>query len=268
MGRTFVGRIPALASRLGPVCSTSFRLAARISNALRAGTPERNFAALESVDLLLVCAPAPAFCSLVDSGFLTDIDWRNKTVLVCDSTILSGDIPLPRDCGAAVASLNPVPGLPNCFATEGDHQAVRIARLLATALGGKAHHFPPERMLLYKAALSLTNSLFTPLIEGTVECLRQSGMPTREATRLAEALLKESLRAYRHSGRKSWSGPVASGDRGAVERQYLAIAADKPLLASYFRNAAEFAFDLYRTFPELTRYDKARFSRSGKGPCS
>lgn len=186
-------------------------------------------------------------------------------MLFCASPLSSGEVPLLREHGASVASLNPVPGLPDCFAVEGDARAVHHAKLIVAALGGKAHQFPEDRMPLFRAALSLTNSLFTPLVEGTVECLRQSGMPARSAALLAEALLKESLRAYMHSGRKSWSGPVASRDRCALECQYLAIAEFNPLLASYFRNAADFAFEFYRTFPELTRYDKARVSESGKG---
>jgi hypothetical protein len=54
---------------------------------------------------------------------------------------------------------------------------------------------------------------------------------------------------------------VARADRAGVDREYRALLDAKPLMGQYFRGAADFAFDLYRTFPELTRYNQSRWEK-------
>jgi len=50
-------RFWSLPERLGPVKSSSYRLASRIANMLRAGHPVKDYADFESCILILVCVP-------------------------------------------------------------------------------------------------------------------------------------------------------------------------------------------------------------------
>src|SRR5262249_16465865 len=71
----------------------------------------------------------------------------------------------------------------------------------------------------YAAGLSFGASLFTPLMEASLLCLQEAGMPKPGAMKVVEALFQSSLRAYLYAGRRSWSGPLSAGDRatGRVE---------------------------------------------------
>lgn len=259
VSRSCLARVSNLPRHLGPVASTSYRLAARIANSLKAGFPSREMSALDDCTLVLVCAPGGTIrrvCGLLKDASL---QWKGKTLLVFDSGEYSCDVPEFRARGAAVASLNPVDGLPDRYVIEGDREALRHAKLLVRAMGGKPVEIASDQIRMYDAAQTLAGSLFTPLIETCVECIRQTGVTGPAAAAMGEALLQRSLRAFMYAGRKSWSGPVARAERAAVDRECRALTAAKPLMGQYFRNAADFAFALYQTFPELTRYNRARW---------
>ena len=255
-GRSFFSRVPKLARQLGPVASTSYRLAARISNTLRAGTPVRKFADLQTSGFVVFCFPEGPLSSLAN---LEELDWTRKVILFCESPddpLLETEL---RSRGAAVASIRTISALRNRFVISGDRTAVRFAQTVASSLHGHAVLVSREHLLLFESALTLSDSFFTPLLETAVECLRQAGMEQKEAAELSAALFQHSLRTFRHAGRKSWAGPVALSDDAAVSAQQQALASAKPMMGAYFRDAGRFSFELYQTFPELTRYDKQRW---------
>ncbi len=261
VSRSFVARIPKLARQLGPVSSTSYRLASRISNTIKAGTPVRSFADLQSCGILLLSFPGRSSIPLAN---LDAFDWRRKIVLCCDTLDDPCFVAELRRRGAAVADLSSIPGLPDRYAVVGDNAAVRFAKSLVRSLHGRPLEVPREQLALFQAALTLSGSFFTPLLETAMECLRQSGVEESEAATLAESLFQHSLRSFKHAGRKSWSGAIALADDEAIAVQEQALQAKKPLMGAYFRDAARHSFDLYQTFPELTRYNKERWGEFRK----
>ncbi len=224
----------------------------------------RTAAELSVADVLLICVPGTSLEPLVDHNFILAVNWPGKSVL-----ILEGLNPAPiakalRDRGAAVGTLSTVPGLPDHFLVTGDRPAVRLAKTIVHSLKGKAIEIAQDRLLLFEAALTLTGSLFTPLVETAVESLRQTGLDQVLAAKTVDLLFLESLRSFRRSGRKSWSGPIARGDRPGMDAQQEALHLVKPAMGVFFRDAARFGFELYQTFPELTRYDKVRWKEFRK----
>jgi predicted short-subunit dehydrogenase-like oxidoreductase (DUF2520 family) len=256
IGRSFLPRLPSLARRLGPVASVSYRLAARIANGLKAGRAVRDIGDLNGCAVIMLCAAAGSVDRIARGLTEARLDWSAKTLLICDSHAYTCDFPQFRERGAAMASVNQIEGYAHHYAIEGDREALREAKVLVRDLRGKPVEILSDRVRMYDAARTLAGSLFTPLIETCAECIRQAGVTGPAATTLAEALLQRSLRAFMHSGRKSWSGPVARAERDVINREFLALQAAKPMMGKYFRSAADFALDLYRTFPELTRYDR------------
>ncbi len=260
--RSFLNRIPALRGQLGPVASTSLRLAARISKALRAGSPVRTPAELDAADVLLICVPGMPLEPLIDAAFLDAIHWPRKSVLILEGGNVANVASVADDLrsrGAAVGTLATVPGLPDHFVVTGDRPPVRLAKATVHSLGGQALEIPAGRMPIFECALTLTGSLFTPLLEAVVESLRHAGLEQPKAARIADLLLLQSLRSFRRAGRKSWSGPIALADHAAVDAQQKALEQVNPAMAAFFRDAARYGFELYQTFPELTRYDKVRW---------
>ncbi len=262
VGRTRLSALPLLSAELGPVASTSFRLATRIANSLKAGFPVRSLGELDQSATILVCALGVTKQRLEAELSRAALDWKGKILLAFDSGSYSCDFLEFRRQGASVASLNAVDGYQGRYVVEGDRDALRVAKVLARALRGKIIEVNSEGVRLYDAGRTLAGSLFTPLIESCVECLRQAGIPGPVATATAEALLQRSLRSFMHAGRKSWGGPVAQADRETLDREYQAVTQANPLMGAYFRHSTEFALAFYRTFPELTRYNPARWRKA------
>lgn len=236
--------------------STSLRLASRISNNLRAGRPVREFAGLQDAELILLSVPGEQAGPLMDFDAL---DWTGKTVLVCDSAADLDLIEALRTHGIPQAALNPVPGFSDLFSVTGDRTAVREAKSLVKSLQATAIEVPVGRLNLFGAALTLSTSLFTPMLDIAADCLRQSGLTPMEAAKWTDTLFQQTIRGYRHAGRKSWSGPVASADSKSLKAQEDALHTLSPLAGGLFRDAVRYSFDLYQTFPELTRYNKERW---------
>jgi len=262
--RSFLSRLPALRSQLGPVASTSLRLAARMTNALRAGTPVRAASDLDLADVLLICIPGMPLEPLIDDAFMDAIQWPRKSVLILEGGNGSPVEHALRTRGAAVGTLATVPGLPDHFVITGDRPAVRLAKAMVHSLQGQVFEIAADRVLLFECALTLTGSLFTPFLEAVVESLRHAGLEQPKAAATADLLFLQSLRSFRRAGRKSWSGPIALADRAALDAQQDALQQVNPAMANFFRDAVRYGFELYQTFPELTRYDKVRWKEFRK----
>ncbi len=211
--------------------------------------------------MILLSVPGEPAGSLLDFSAL---NWKEKTVLVCDSAADFGLIRALRAHGVSQATLSPVPGFINLFSVTGDRIAVREGKSLVKSLHGTAIEVPEERLNLFEAALTLSTSLFTPMLDIAADCLRQSGMTQTEAAKWTATLFQQTIRGYRHAGRKSWSGPVALADSNSLKDQESALKTLSPLAASLFHNAVRYSFDLYQTFPELTRYNRERWRTFSK----
>ena len=241
---SFVAHLPRLADDLGPVAAQSYRLASRIVNSIGAGHAVRRYEDLDSSPLILVCAPAKSLVATV-SSLSNAIQCRGKTILLCDAGADSRVLSSLQSRGAAVGSIQVIPGSEDRrFVAEGDRAAVREAKLLVKEIGGRVEEVRTGKLGVYAAALSFGGGLFTPLMEASLLCLQEAGMPKANAMKVVEALFRATLRAYAYTGKRSWSGPLAEGDRAAVRRELEALAASKPLLARHYREACTLALQL------------------------
>ncbi len=251
VGKSFIAQLPRLTQQLGPVAAASSRLASRLANTLGAGVPVKSMDALDSVKLILICVPGGSFDKVIGELSRADITWEGKTLLLCDSSLYSSELPDFRLRGAAIGSINPLSIVPRQFIVEGDREAVRAARDLASEFGGKSIELNGERVWSYQAALTFSSGLLTPLIESCVECLHMAGIPGAAAGRIAESLFQRSLRSFMHAGRKSWSGLLALGDEKGIESEIEELREFDPLLAEYYRVSALFALEFFKRHPQL-----------------
>jgi hypothetical protein len=252
--RTVLAEMASLRQELGPVGAATVKVAARIVNVLNAGWAARDLRSFNECEVILVCAPDTGLDRAMDLLQNSQIDWRFKIVLFCVSDVTSVDFSFFQERGASVGSLNQIEGLEKLYVIEGSREALREAKRLVKDLKGKAVEVNHAGMRLFDAARTLSGSLFTPLVNTCVEWIRESGVESKEATRLAEKMLMWTLRTYLHSGRRGWSGVVARRDWPAVERQYEAVKKVNALQGEYFRSSAVHAFALYESYPELARY--------------
>jgi predicted short-subunit dehydrogenase-like oxidoreductase (DUF2520 family) len=234
---SFISRIPRLADELGAVAAHTYRLASRIVNQIGAGTPVRSFADLNDSPLILLCPPPSGLAGIV-AALGESIECRGKTILLCEDGADSSQLCPLRFRGAAVGSIQTIPGFNGRrFVGEGDPDAVRKARTLVRKTGGRLDEVDSSKMPMYTAALSFGTSLFTPLLEASMQCFLDAGMTKTSAVKVVEALFQSSARAYAYAGKRSWAGPLARADLAAVQREINALAVSKPDLAEHYRQA-------------------------------
>ena len=151
---------------------------------------------------------------------------RGKIVLHTSGALSSEVLNPVRQCGAAIGSMHPLQtfsgvGVPlldgRVFAIEGDSPAVRIARLMARALGGFAVHIEGSKKPLYHAAGALAAGSVLALMEAATRLMTATGMKRREAVRALLPLTRQVLENFERLGpRAAWTGPLSRGDYGVV----------------------------------------------------
>jgi predicted short-subunit dehydrogenase-like oxidoreductase (DUF2520 family) len=139
-----------------------------------------------------------------------------------DATVLK----LLQQRGAAVGSMHPLQtfsgvGVPplesKYFAIEGDPVAVRTARTIVRALGGKAVNISAGKKSLYHAAAALAAGHALAVEEAATRILMSAGMQRQQAVRALLSLTRQVLENFERLGsRAAWTGPLARGDYGVI----------------------------------------------------
>jgi predicted short-subunit dehydrogenase-like oxidoreductase (DUF2520 family) len=241
---SFVARLPGLASALGPVAAQSYRLASRIVNSIGAGHAVPTYADLNGSPLILICVP-PRGVEPIVSALADSLECEGKIILLCEGGADSRQLARLRAQGAAVASLQSIPGFDGRrFVAEGDRTAMLEAKRLIRRLGGRLEQISSAKIAIYAAGLSFGAGLFTPLLEASLQCLLDAGMTKASAMKVVEGLFQNSLRGYLYAGKRSWSGPLAVGDQEAARQELEALSASRPLLARLYRESAIVAVEL------------------------
>jgi predicted short-subunit dehydrogenase-like oxidoreductase (DUF2520 family) len=228
-----------LSDRLGPVKSSSFRLASRIANQLRAGHPVKDFAEFHSAELILVCVPAPMLPDVVIELAAAPIDFDGKAVVLSSAWLDSSELRQLSALGAAVGSICPIPGFDDLrYLVEGDRPAVLRARRLVEHRGQRAVAI--ERFLkpFYLAALTCTGSVLFSVLMAADKSLRLAGVPPADSSNILEKQVIRTLRSFVRAGRTT----LPASDE--LSRQVRALAAMDPNLAHYMEQSARLAESL------------------------
>ena len=189
---------------VGPVYSTSLRLASRASNTLlRTGFQTTDWEELRRCEAVLFFLPAKSLRAMVEEWIQRGHEFRGLRLVVCDEDLKLADLADLRDLGAQTAAVGPLPhSEPYRFIGEGDSLALApVIRLLESDglkftrlnTGGK-HQLASSVERLHTESL--------PLFARTVDSLRESGLAQDAAVALAEKCLSQTLRFYARNGRR------------------------------------------------------------------
>jgi len=245
VAQSFVAYLPRLLAAVGPVKATSFRVARRIANALRAGHAVEDYSALDQCDLIWVVVPESALDRVVrDLAAQVRVD--GKMIVLCGSARDSFWPTALRSRGARMASLNVMEGEQRTLVAEGHPDVLRVLRSLAAAEKRKLIEIRPASKPVYFAGVCLAANLVLPWIAGAVECLRAAGFSRAEATGAVGALGTQALRAYARAGPKAWSRVTAHRLRRAVDHDLDTIQATDPRLAALFAAGVEQALRYFK----------------------
>src|SRR6266567_3407147 len=103
-------RLRALVERLGPVSSSSLRVASRVVNTLRAGYPVSDYEAFQDCSVVVLSVPDGAAVDFVGDLAAAGLDWSKKFAVLF-STLLESDTLAPlAAAGAHTVSLCAVGG--------------------------------------------------------------------------------------------------------------------------------------------------------------
>jgi predicted short-subunit dehydrogenase-like oxidoreductase (DUF2520 family) len=231
-----------LSERLGPVKSSSFRLASRIANQLRAGHPVKDFEEFRSSELILVCVPEPLLPEVLDDLASAPIDFTGKAVVLSSSWQDSSDLRKLSARGAAVGSICLIPGFDDLrYLVEGDPVAVLRSRRLVEHRDRRAVTIERKLKPFYLAALTWTGSIFFSVLMAAAESLRLAGVAPATSSNILEKQVARTLRSFMRAGRNALPTPLE------LSRQVCALAAIDPDLAHYMEQSAGLSERLLRS---------------------
>jgi predicted short-subunit dehydrogenase-like oxidoreductase (DUF2520 family) len=110
------------------------------------------------------------------------------------------------------------------FTIEGETQAVRVARLIARALGGSPVRIAGSKKLLYHAAAAMAAGHVLAVEEAATQLLLSLGMKRSEAVRALLPLTRQVLENFERLGpRAAWTGPLSRADYHVVRAHLVAL---------------------------------------------
>lgn len=200
-----LSRLRWLASRLGPVKSTSFRVARRIVNILEAGQAVRDYADLDSCSVILICVPDDQLPKITAELLASEISWRRKAVVLFSTWLDSSQFDEISRRGAAIASISPIPGFDETrYLVEGDRLATREAGSLVEDRERRAIVIERSFKPFYLAALTCTGNLLFTLLLAASETLQRAGIPALLSGNILDRQLARTFRSFLRGGRNAY----------------------------------------------------------------
>ena len=154
--------------------------------------------------------------------------WKGRIVLHSSGALSSEELAPLWEKGASVASVHPMMTFvagkkPSwrgvAFAIEGDEDAVRVARQIATDLGGQPFEIERRSKVLYHAFGAFASPLVIALMSAMEQVAEAAGIPRDKAKEMMRPLLAETLNNYlRADAASAFSGPLVRGDVQTVRK--------------------------------------------------
>lgn len=229
-------RALATAQAIGPVASTSFRVASRIAHTMRAGRAVPSVDAFEACHLIFISVPGRAVDAAVAQLAAAPFEWKHRTAILIGQ---DGERLAPlRKVGAVTGVIAAMPGFEErLFILEGERAALRELRP-RLGRGVRIALIPPGARARFDAAITLAGHALFPLFVAADAALASAGLSRHLADPLLEKTVQRTLRAWLNARRKGWStldGPDAT--RLALE--VAALERAEPAAGAYLRSITE-----------------------------
>lgn len=219
----------------------------QVTKIFRRNFPKRLFAA----DVIWFCVPDDVIPQIARTFSRTS--WTGKIAFHSSGVLTSGVLDPLKRAGASVASIHPlmtfvrgsVPELSGVpFAIEGDPHAVRVARAVARALGGKPVAIRKQHKVAYHAFATMICPLLVSLLRTSESVAALARIPERDARRRMMPIIQQTLRNYERLGPAgAFSGPIVRGDVKTI-RAHLTIVKRVPAARNAYAALAAAALEL------------------------
>ena len=204
ISRSPLARLPQIRRYVRWVKASSYRVAARVTTALRAGVPVQDISELQHVKFWLVYAPAEDLSPIIRELGTLGESLEGSQVIILDEALAATGTENLRQLGAQVATFSPVEAEEKRYVMEGDPDALKtIRQLVDSPNSSKVVELKKGAKPEYiQGALAATKSIL-PCVADAVERFTNAGISAPEAKSITEALVTESMRAYFRAGRRA-----------------------------------------------------------------
>ncbi len=233
LGDSPISRFRGLSERLGPVKSSSPRLASRYVNSLRAGVAVADYDAMRDCRLVLISVTDAAVPGIVRELAQSDAPWQRKSVLLCSNALESSALCSLEEKGAKTASLCAVAGFDGTmFLAEGDRSVVAQIRPFLGSPGVRLLTVAHGHKMFYLAATACTGPFLTTLLTCAEECLRLAELGSADAADLLRVQAVKNIRGFLKARRRT------QRDATGGDTHYAALRKRNPELADYLQQYA------------------------------
>ena len=200
-----------LKRNVGPVYSTSLRLASRASNTLlRTGFQTTDWEELRRCEAVLFFLPAKSLRPMLGEWMERGYDLGGMRLVLCDEELELSELAELRQLGALTATIGPLPHHDQQrFVGEGDSMALAPVIRLLEADGLKFTRLNPGGKSQLSEAVEQLETAALPMFARSIETLRESGLTHEMAVGLTEKCFDQMLRLYARNGRRVWDGREA-----------------------------------------------------------
>ena len=201
-------------------------------------------------NLIYVTAPHDAIPGVAAAiGRATGLDHRALAVCHASGVLTASALEPAAAAGATAFSFHPLQTFPRSFrpaalldlargipfGVDGSAGGLRLARRLASLIGGRVILVPPEARPLYHAACVVASNHLTTLLSVLEQIYHAAGIRRPAATEAFGPIMRATmLNAARTSPAASLSGPIARGGVSTVSAHLDALGSAAPELVPYF----------------------------------
>lgn len=166
---------------------------------------------------------------------LANRDWYRKLVFHASGALASDVLDPLRRRGASVAAVHPMMSFVRgartpldgvAFSLEGDAGALRAARRIVTATGGKPFVIRKEAKPLYHAFGAFTSPLLMAALAAGERVALAAGLNPKHTRAATVPILEQTVRNYAKGGTAgAFTGPIVRGDVDTIRKHLNALRA-------------------------------------------
>lgn len=225
-------RLPRLDDYLGPVKSSSFGAARKLSNYLRAGYPVTEYEELQAARVILLRAPDTSISRMVSELCDAGLVMSDYSFVLCESWLTTEALAALRQAGATVATVISMPTEERkWFLMEGQQTAIRHLRPFIERNHARALEIRPGTKHLCFAAELLSTALPMPLLIASQQALRGTGLASHNLTTISAEMIHEMYRGFLKGARMNWGGPLNDCSPALAEAHLEMLRSTNPEIA-------------------------------------
>ncbi len=229
-------RLPSIVQELGPVKSSSIRVARRHSNQIRAGYPIADYQELHTASLILMKLADTSVPRVVDELCASDLPLGNLGFALCETWLQTRALEPLVQRGANVATILKLPSLSTArFAVEGQMKAVRQVRRLLARNGARSVELSPDHKHLIFATELLAMTLPISMLGSARQLLRESGLSGNVLWDVLDQMARKMILEFSRTSRLEVTGPLAECPSETAKLHLEALARTQPSIASMLR---------------------------------